>query len=106
MSTYLEDGGLWTACRESRWALQQKAVVQKCDPSYSYKNSFDDFTYECYPMTGLFQDEQRTSPRWLTTYPDRDLFVLSPGRLHTFTELKIIIGPGKWRFDNFESVAF
>lgn len=75
VSTYLIDGGLWTACKESRLIMEKHfrqsewPKAQKCDEYYGglTKENFK------IPATGYFQGGEL---HCLTVFPHRDLFVL------------------------------
>ncbi|WZH49655.1 2EXR domain-containing protein [Fusarium acuminatum] len=75
VSTYLIDGGLWTACKESRLIMEKHfrqsewPKAQECDQYYGglTKENFK------MPATGYFQGGEL---HCLTVFPHRDLFVL------------------------------
>ncbi|KAF4997966.1 hypothetical protein FGRMN_3486 [Fusarium graminum] len=77
VSTYLIDGGLWTACKESRLVID-KHFDQSSWPDYfenlrrthALRGTNDVFRM---PATGQFA---RGSLHCLTVFPNRDLFVL------------------------------
>ncbi|KAF5561968.1 hypothetical protein FPHYL_5908 [Fusarium phyllophilum] len=74
ISTYLIDGGLWTACRESRLVMERRfeqskrKIYQRCDSEWASRGElFNKAT------TGYFDG----SPlHGVTVFPRRDLFVL------------------------------
>ncbi|KAI6752385.1 hypothetical protein HG530_013754 [Fusarium avenaceum] len=75
VSTYLIDGGLWTACKESRLIMEKHfrqsewPKKQECDRYFSQARK-EHFKI---PATGYFQGDEL---HCLTVFPHRDLFVL------------------------------
>ncbi|KAM0467709.1 hypothetical protein ACHAP7_011630 [Fusarium lateritium] len=85
VSTYLIDGGLWTACKESRLIMEthfrQSSWLSRGKVTETYP--FRDKTYEVFkmPATGYFDMD---SLHCLTVFRHRDLFVL---QLDTFESI-------------------
>ncbi|KAK3182609.1 hypothetical protein K4F52_006059 [Lecanicillium sp. MT-2017a] len=110
VSSYLEDSGLWTACRESRDVMQHQAkpIRQRCKSYYNKDGSLEHTLLDHLPVTGLFEDAQLTTPRLFTVYPDRDLFVIGSewlDRLPYLTETQVIIGADEWALRAFPNIA-
>ncbi|KAK3941753.1 hypothetical protein QBC46DRAFT_381908 [Diplogelasinospora grovesii] len=100
-STYLIDGGLWTACRESRLVIERAFESRKWDAvrdwqiKRRHRPSFvwDELTtparptnYDIYeenmPATGYFTADNSTK-RFFTVFPHRDLIYLQPHNAET-----------------------
>ncbi|KAI8677523.1 2EXR domain-containing protein [Fusarium sp. Ph1] len=78
LSTYLIDGGLWTACKESRHVIQRhfgfpkwRSLHDKDPERFRYKaiRKLD------MPAIGYFAGKD---PYFFTVLPNRDLFILQP----------------------------
>ncbi|KAL2015398.1 hypothetical protein VTK56DRAFT_5536 [Thermocarpiscus australiensis] len=93
-SAYLIDGGLWTACRESRRVIQRKFDSQAWDKARRdrYRNrGRAGIGYPAganeneMPATGYFAPESGNaeSYRIFTVFPHQDLFYLQPYNLET-----------------------
>ncbi|KAH6892388.1 hypothetical protein B0T10DRAFT_458102 [Thelonectria olida] len=84
LSTYLIDGGLWTACKESR--LMMEKHFQSSEWNYRRKHQQKDLERKgCrqllqMPATGYFSCDGDT-PHYFTVLPHQDLFVLQPESL-------------------------
>ncbi|EEU43413.1 uncharacterized protein NECHADRAFT_82684 [Fusarium vanettenii 77-13-4] len=84
-STYLIDGGLWSACKESRLVMKRKFSGVKGRTFYDdYKSSTPMlFKWELgVPATGYFT-AQHGDVHYLTVFPHRDLFILRPQNMDT-----------------------
>lgn len=70
-STYLRDGGMWAACKESRQMMQRKFYPRENTQLYCLDDEHHNYRYirEREPLTGLFYDACLTTPRWLTLLP-------------------------------------
>ncbi|PNP74233.1 hypothetical protein FNYG_12282 [Fusarium nygamai] len=75
ISTYLIDGGLWTACRESRLIMEKRFEQSKRKRYYEHTDREYDRTKEVFKKatTGCFDG---TPLHLMTVFPHRDLFVL------------------------------
>ncbi|KAF5668346.1 hypothetical protein FHETE_5282 [Fusarium heterosporum] len=87
ISTYLTDGGLWLACKESRsiiddhfqqskWDSRRKRRAQDSREYVAFQ-SFDEEILHM-PATGYFVGEP---PQYFTVFPHRDLFILQADSL-------------------------
>ncbi|KAI1034285.1 hypothetical protein LB503_012466 [Fusarium chuoi] len=79
ISTYLIDGGLWTACHESRLIMEKRFELSK-RKSYQENYSSHDRTKEVFKKAtiGCFDG---TPLHLVTVFPHRDLFVLQSDSL-------------------------
>ncbi|KAF4982952.1 hypothetical protein FZEAL_1522 [Fusarium zealandicum] len=77
-SAYLIDGGLWTACKESRLVMEQQFECQKWDSerrdSIRNHRGWQRFT-ERMPATGYFATDD-PHKHYFTVFPHQDLFLL------------------------------
>ncbi|KIL87353.1 hypothetical protein FAVG1_09057 [Fusarium avenaceum] len=75
VSTYLIDGGLWTACKESRLIMEKHFRQSEWPKAQESDRYYDNLTKENFklPGTGYFQGDEL---HCLTVFPHRDLFVL------------------------------
>ncbi|KAI0386739.1 hypothetical protein F5Y04DRAFT_275189 [Hypomontagnella monticulosa] len=110
-STYLIDGGLWNACKESRLVMERRFQSKK------WKTVRDDFfgTQEQWsqyrgmmPTTGYFRSDESTG-RYFTVFPKYDLFCLQPPNLATLNWKQIansiVWGSNTWAFQGLRHVA-
>lgn len=81
VSTYLIDGGLWTACKESR--LQMEKRFQSSEIDYLRRQQSGRVVFQLWlmPETGYFTSSGGAR-RYFTVLPCRDLFVLQPDLLN------------------------
>ncbi|KAH7020200.1 hypothetical protein EDB80DRAFT_870791 [Ilyonectria destructans] len=85
VSTYLIDGGLWTACKESRLVMEKHFQSSEWNHQRKYKRK-DLIGKECrhllnMPATGYFCCDGGAAPHYFTVLPHQDLFVLQPESL-------------------------
>ncbi|KLO90907.1 Uncharacterized protein LW93_207 [Fusarium fujikuroi] len=92
ISAYLIDGGLWTACHESRLIMEKRYEQSKRKPSHKETYPVHDRTKEVFKKatTGCFDG---TPLDLMTVFPHRDLFVFQ------FTDLQKV----DWCFMGFEA---
>ncbi|KAK7416481.1 hypothetical protein QQX98_005185 [Neonectria punicea] len=90
-STYLVDGGMWTACQESRLVMerifksQHWAAVRSTispNPRYWYRRYDCPETSDVLPATGYFTTKDSTN-HYFTVLPHQDLFCLQPHNVKT-----------------------
>ncbi|KAH7023856.1 hypothetical protein EDB80DRAFT_871259 [Ilyonectria destructans] len=83
-STYLIDGGLWTACKESRFIMERHFCTKKWDAirKHSFQSFRDAQRQESVPAMGCFH-EKDASDHYFTVFPNKDLFYLQPYNLNT-----------------------
>lgn len=85
LSTYLIDGGLWTACKESRLIIEKH--FQSSEWNYQRKYQRKKLVRkECrhlldMPATSYFCCNGGNAPHYFTVFPHQDLFVLQPESL-------------------------
>ncbi|RTE78725.1 hypothetical protein BHE90_006808 [Fusarium euwallaceae] len=108
-STYLTDGGLWTACKESRHVIQRHFGLSKWRSLYD--KDPERFRYKAIqkldmPAAGYLTGKD---PYIFTVFPNRDLFILRPqdismieaGDLSWHTRIG-----ARWQgFDGFKEIA-
>ncbi|KAF5005224.1 hypothetical protein FDECE_8345 [Fusarium decemcellulare] len=105
-STYLIDGGLWTACKESR--LIMKHSFRCLYGSQKTLKSTPEQSENHIAATGYFEG-QGEKPYYFTVLPHRDLFILQPQNLDTIDwsciNDYIPIGSTHWGFEGLKNIA-
>ncbi|OIW24151.1 hypothetical protein CONLIGDRAFT_648945 [Coniochaeta ligniaria NRRL 30616] len=104
-STYLIDGGLWMACKESRLVMERrfktrewKTILKErrrpygCGMTYNpiwSPNEDDLMPQESLPVSGYFNPDKRSASdvRFFTVLPHNDLIVLQPEGDDSFREM-------------------
>ncbi|KAH8738169.1 hypothetical protein BGZ61DRAFT_281511, partial [Ilyonectria robusta] len=83
-STYLIDGGLWTACKESRLIMERHFCTQEWNAirNHSFQSFRDAQRQESVPAMGCF-NEKDAGDHYFTVFPNQDLFFLQPYNLNT-----------------------
>ncbi|KAJ4320393.1 hypothetical protein N0V84_005887 [Fusarium piperis] len=83
-STYLIDGGVWTACRESRYAAQRhfglfkwRSLYEKDPERFQHMSTREKLDM---PATGCFASKD---PYSFAVFPNRDLFIFRPHDIRT-----------------------
>ncbi|KAF4464125.1 hypothetical protein FALBO_9038 [Fusarium albosuccineum] len=78
MSTYIIDGGLWTACKESRETMKRRFKPQQQNQTQTgfepLAERYEDFPFV--PATSFFPGGDGGNDWFFTVVPHRDLFVL------------------------------
>ncbi|KAK7416730.1 hypothetical protein QQX98_005056 [Neonectria punicea] len=98
-SAYLIDGGLWTACKESREVMEKHfdtvAWRQKC---CAYLDVWFTKDRPNAPATGAFTSNGNT--QYFTMYPKTDLFCLQPHDVDTINwdDLTVYVPIFHWRY--------
>ncbi|WAO94851.1 2EXR domain-containing protein [Fusarium falciforme] len=110
-STYLIDGGLWTACKESRLVMKRKFNCHK------WKSSLENGILLRSEIIETRMDMAETSyfachnghTHFFTVFPHRDIFILRPQNLETidWSEFHWDIELGSYRrgFGGFQNIA-
>ncbi|KAI0844668.1 hypothetical protein F5Y00DRAFT_273600 [Daldinia vernicosa] len=101
-STYLIDGGLWNACKESRLVIERVFDSEKWDAARG--------AYPPSPATSYFRGDDSTN-RYFTVIPSEDLFYLQPQTFGYFM-LECIgkwngvaLGSRRWGFTGLANIA-
>ncbi|KAF4969014.1 hypothetical protein FSARC_3668 [Fusarium sarcochroum] len=110
VSTYLIDGGLWTACKESRTIMEKhfKNLKWNSRRKRDKKGRTENNTSQVLdmPATGYFSDEV---PHYFTVFPHRDLFVFQSENLKSILwediDIDIPIGSSIKGFQGLNHVA-
>ncbi|KAJ3546304.1 hypothetical protein NM208_g2075 [Fusarium decemcellulare] len=108
-STYIMDGGLWTACTESRSAMERNFKFQKwiekesgCDPRYVRSEDTLDM-----PAMGCFPEGDSGNKWFFTVLPHRDLFVLQhPSLALKWDCISLPFGSKLDMYHGMENIAF
>ncbi|KAF4450803.1 hypothetical protein F53441_6135 [Fusarium austroafricanum] len=92
ISTYTIDGGLWTACKESRRAMEKHFQQSKWPDKWNaeddsqFKKSYTSKEVFKMPSTGYFADDvnhlEKGPHHYLTVFPHRDLFIWQPDTMN------------------------
>ncbi|RSL57496.1 hypothetical protein CEP54_008280 [Fusarium duplospermum] len=106
-STYLTDGGLWTACKESRHVIQRHFGLSKWRSLHDKDTrSFQAIQRLDMPATGYFTGKD---PYFFTIFPNRDLFILQPQEISMIEAGDLSwhtrIGAPWQGFDGFKHIA-
>ncbi|KAF4985820.1 hypothetical protein FDECE_16293 [Fusarium decemcellulare] len=108
-STYMMDGGLWTACTESRSAMERNFKFQEwiekesaCDPWYVRREDKLDM-----PAMGCFPEGDSGNKWFFTVLPHRDLFVLQhPTLALRWDHIWLPFGSKLDMYHGIENIAF
>ncbi|KAI1642462.1 uncharacterized protein F4817DRAFT_352899 [Daldinia loculata] len=115
-STYLIDGGLWNACKESRLLIERVFDSKKWDAVRDRRlrshtgNPVQVKGEHLMPATGYFRGDDSTD-RYFTVVPYRDLFCLQPEILDYFNCEDIskpdgvALGSTRWGFHGLQNIA-
>lgn len=110
-STYLIDGGLWTACRESRLVMEGNFNCKK------WKSSSEDRVLYRSNMIKEEMDRPQTSYfacrngnlHFFTVFPNKDLFILRPQNLETINwtnfDWDVVLGSYMHDFGGLQNIA-
>lgn len=109
-SMYLTDGGLWTACKESRRVMEQRFKTTEWSAIREERrhNRRQLANIDMMPATGYFVAEN-SERRYFTVFPHHDLFCLQPQSLKSldgeFFFYRNPIGGYRWGFEGLKHVA-